>query len=117
MNTMECWAKGEAARRLGATEKVFDWEKAAKLIKSFNPKEARAGLSRDWEWTGGPIFRDGKPVPASDTYTFLASVWATPELDLDGDIIDCWRPIEDMPGWDAHTYWPPEALAIIGATL
>ena len=32
----------------GNEMKVFDWDKAAQLIKEHNPKEAIAGLSEDW---------------------------------------------------------------------
>lgn len=90
---------------------VFDWVKAAQLIKERHPKVAAAGLARDWEYTGGSIWRDGRPVPQDDTYTYLASTWATPELDMDGDIVDCYV-MEDATSWDEHTYWPEEALAI-----
>ena len=63
--------------------KVFDWDKAAKIIKERRPKTASAGLSEDWEWTGGTIYENGKPV--KNEYTYLASRWATPILILDGE--------------------------------
>ena len=55
-------------------------------------------------------------MPEDDTYVYLASIWATPELDLDGDVVDCF--IENTPeanpeAWDAKTYWPESALAIL----
>ena len=94
--------------------KVFDWVTAAKIIKERKPEVASAGLSQDWEWTGGDIFRDGKPIPADDTHTYLASIWATPELDVDGEIIDCYIMESDVPktwvGDLAKIYWPDEAL-------
>ena len=37
---------------------VFDWHKAAEIIRDKKPSEAEAGLSQDWEWTGGVIYRD-----------------------------------------------------------
>lgn len=92
---------------------VFDWRKAAELIRERKPERARAGLADDWEWTGGDIFADGKPVPVDDTYVYLASTWATPELDLDGEIIPCFLMISASPGWDEHTYWPQIALDIL----
>lgn len=113
MDSLAAFAMGQANR--GKEQMVFDWEKAARLIKERQPAEAGAGLSGDWEWTGGPIFKDGAPVPREDTYTFLASTWATPELDLDGEMIDCFRMQSQTPGWDSGTYWPPEALAILAA--
>lgn len=41
---------------------VFDWDKAARLIQEKKPKWATAGLRGDWEYTGGTIYEDGKPV-------------------------------------------------------
>ena len=114
MNTLEALAHGEANRHRELM--VFDWEKAARRIVETGAMDAGAGLSGDWEWTGGPILRDGKPVPREDTYTYLASTWATPELTLDGgNETPCFRMRSETPGWDSGTYWPPEALAILRA--
>ncbi len=90
---------------------VFDWEKAARLIKEYNATEASAGLSGDWGFTGGTIFENGKPD--MESYTYLASTWATPELKIGDEIIDCWRYASDMPGWDCKTKWPDSALAVL----
>lgn len=111
MDSMSAFTRGEASRRNPV--KVFDWLKAAELIRDQKPGLASAGLAMDWEYTGGTIFEDGAPVPKDDTYTYLASTWATPELDLDGYVIDCWIYQSDSPGWDSGTYWPDEALAIL----
>lgn len=104
MDSMSAFLRGDAARRSGAKLMVFDWDKAAKLIAERAPAEAGAGLRGDWEWTGGTIWRDGAPV--FDEYTYLASLWATPELSLDGEVVECWRYAEDSPGWDSDTKWP-----------
>jgi hypothetical protein len=101
---------GEANRN--NPSRVFDWNRAAELIRDHKPACASAGLAGDWEYTGGAIWRDGAPVSADDTYTFLASTWATPELDLDGDVQDCWR-WQDGSDWNSGTYWPESALAIV----
>jgi len=101
---------GEANR--DQSQMVFDWAKAARIIKERCPCIAEAGLRGDWEWTGGTIWRDGAPVSEADTYTYLASTWAVPELDVDGNIIECYM-MEDTTDWDAKTYWPPEALNIL----
>lgn len=111
MDTLEAMARGDAARRAGNKTMVFDWYKAATLIRERQPKVARAGLRSDWEWTGGEIYRDGRPV--TDAYTFLASYWATPELDIDGEVVDCFVYAEDTDGWDQHTKWPETALKIL----
>ena len=108
MDTLSAFSMGMANR--GNRLKVFDWVKAAQLIKERQPSLAGAGLSGDWEWTGGEIFRDGKPIAKEETYTYLASTWATPELEMDGYVVDCWCYTDE---WDSGTYWPEEALAII----
>lgn len=113
MNSRAAFAKGEANR--GEPMRVFDWDKAATLIRERKPAVAGAGLAGDWEWTGGIIYADGKPV--SDGYTYLASTWALPLVNLDGEEIGCWRWEADAPGWDAHTQWPATALAILEADV
>ena len=96
-------------------QKVFDWEKAARLILESGSTEASAGLSGDWEWTGGAIFAGGKPVPKEETYTYLASNHATPQLELNGERVSCYRLQSETPGWGSNTYWPPEAMAVLAA--
>lgn len=101
----------EAAAR-GESAKVFDWMKAARLIVERKPTKASAGLVEDWNNTGGVIFKDGHPVPAFETYTYLKSSWATPILDLDGEEIDCYV-YEGNTNYGAGTYWPPDARAVL----
>jgi hypothetical protein len=98
METMKAFAIGQATQDQPLM--VFDWEKAAKRIKETGCSVAGAGLRSDWDWTGGEIWRNGEPD--RDSYTYLASTWAVPELELDGSIEECWRYIEQTPGWD-HT--------------
>ena len=109
MNTMMAFAMGEANR--GKELMVFDWDKAASLIKESGVKEASAGLRSDWEYTGGSIFSDGKPD--MEDYTYLASTWAVPELYLDGEIVECYKMKSETPRWDSDTKWPESALAIL----
>jgi hypothetical protein len=111
MDSVSAFIMGSANR--GKPLMVFDWDRAARRIRETNAAEASAGLSSDWEYTGGPIYRNGAPVPADDTYTYLASTWATPEVDLDGELEDCWRYAHDTPGWGASTYWPESAAAVL----
>jgi hypothetical protein len=112
MNTMSAFIRGEANR--GKELKVFDWVQAARIIKERGAKNASAGLAGDWEWTGGDIFENGAPVPEEDTYAYLASTWATPELNVDGDVMDCYKMQSETPGWDSNTYWPEEARKELG---
>jgi hypothetical protein len=111
MDSLKAFAMGAMSR--GREPMVFDWHKAARLIRECKPREAAAGLSSDWEWTGGTIFAEGKPVSNEDTYTYLASTWATPELEIDGDTIDCFVMASETPGWNSDTYWPDSALKIL----
>lgn len=109
MDSMLAFAIGEANR--GKEQMVFDWDRAAAIIAERKPSLARAGLSRDWEYTGGTIWSNGRPVRDSGTY--LASTWATPELEVDGETVACFRMASEVPGWDCHTVWPESALAIV----
>ena len=107
-------AKAEAARARGEKGKMFDWDKAAEIIREHKPSEAVAGLSSDMKWTAGVIYRNGAPVPREETYVYLSSMWATPVLVLDdGAEIPCWKvPPTDMDR-DPDIYWPPSARAIL----
>lgn len=111
MDSFAAFAMGEANR--GKELMVFDWDKAARLIAKSKPQSVSAGLAGDWEWTGGSIYEDGKPVPSSETYTYLASTWATPEINIDGEVQDCFRMVSESPGWGSGTYWPESATAIL----
>lgn len=111
MDSMSAFAMGQANRNREL--KVFDWDKAARIIKERNAKEAGAGLAGDWEWTGGRILAGGLLVAREDTYTYLASTWATPELEVDGETMDCFKMQSETPGWHSGTYWPESARAIL----
>lgn len=110
MENLIAFSMGEANR--GKELMVFDWDKAAKIIKDRNATYASAGLCGDWEWTGGTIFNDGG-IFTSD-YTYLASTWAVPELLIDDELIPCYRMQSETPGWDSDTKWPESARRIIG---
>ncbi len=113
MDTLGALARRMAAEAMGARHRVFDWDQAARLIVEHKAKQAAAGLQGDWEYTGGSILLRGRPVPANRTYTYLASNWATPELELDGKRQDCWRYEDEAPWKGPKTYWPDSALAIL----
>lgn len=111
MDTIQAMALGRASQHNPA--RVLDWDQAARIIVNGNVQDAEAGLRGDWEWTGGPILKNGMPVPAEETYTFLASTWAIPELLICGEcVIPCWCWQADVP-WDSGTYWPDSALRIL----
>ena len=114
MDSMAAFAKGQAALAAGSPMMVFDWNKAAQLIRDNNPSTALAGLAGDWSWTAGEIYQNGASVPKDETYMYLASLWATPELEMDGLRQDCYLLEDKEPeGWDAKTYWPESALSIL----
>jgi hypothetical protein len=112
MDSFTAFMLGEANRRKPLI--VFDWDKAARLIAERRPERAAAGLRSDWEYTGGVIAVNGDPVTTE--YTYLESTWAVPELDMDGDVIECWR-YSTGSGWDSSTKWPDSARAILAAAL
>jgi hypothetical protein len=109
LRPLDLIAKSDAAR--DNRRRVFDWDKAARLIVERAPKRAEAGLSEDRHWTADDIFAEG--APRIDSKPYLASTWATPYLELDdsGERIECWV-YEDQCEWDQHTIWPESALHI-----
>ncbi len=113
MTSLQAFENGARARALGAKSMVFDWNKAAKLLKELKPAEARAGLAQDWECTGGTIYIDGKVDTTS--YTYLASTWAEPKIELDGKAQPCWIYADDSEGWSSGTKWPKSALKIVNS--
>ena len=108
MDIIQAFVMGEMNR--GKEMMVFDWDHAARIIREKNPVCASAGLRSDWECTGGTIYENGKIN--TDDYTFLASTWAVPELDLDGERIPCYV-MESQTKWDAKTKWPASARKIL----
>jgi hypothetical protein len=113
MDSMSAFLMGEASR--GKPLMVFDWDTAARLIVERGAMSASAGLEGDWDWTGGTILENGEPVASDDTYTYLASTWASPQLEIDGEIVDCWLYQDATPEWASDTYWPDSAAAILQA--
>ena len=93
-------------------EKVFDWDKAAKIIKERKPETAMAGLAEDWFWTGRTIYKNSRPV--KENCAFLASQWATPVLRIDNDEIECYQP-RWCCSWNEYTKWPESALEILNS--
>ena len=116
MDTMDAFQRNLDAKSRGAEQMVFDWDRAARRIVETGCRSAYAGLCGDWEWTGGEILRDGKPLKREETYTFLASNHATPELEIDGVKEDCFLMSSQSDDWGSETFWPASALAILGSS-
>lgn len=100
------------AEATGQMEKIFDWDKAAELIRTVKPTTAEAGLVEDFGCTGGIIYEDGEIV--KDAYAHLSSIWATPGMYMDDVWYDCYVTEDRNPkGWDCDTMWPQSAVRII----
>ena len=108
MDSMIALMMGEMHRN--DKRKVFDWDKAAELIIKYDLTDADAGLKEDWCFTGGNILTDGNLN--INSYTYLASTWATPVLWTDDAIYECWV-WEDETDWDRDTKWPQSAIEIL----
>ncbi len=116
----EAFAKGAANR--GKPLMVFDWDTAARIIKARNARVASAGLRGDWGGTGGEIYRNGAPINRGDTYVYIASTWAVPELNLGDGPEPCFLMEDEIPDeWGlgesidlSGIYWPESARKILG---
>lgn len=111
MDTLSAFARGQANR--GKPLMVFDWDKAARLIKEKSPTVVSAGLRDDWEWTGGLIYKNHEIV--EDGGTYLASTWAVPEIMIDGEVESCYIMESENKDWNAYTVWPDSAKNILKA--
>lgn len=104
------------AQNAGKLPKVFDWHKAARLIAERKPSIVYAGLAEDWEYTLGVIFRNGSIVTSDLSTMHLFSVWATPVIEIDGEVLECYieHTKENNPEeWDADTVWPDSAKNVL----
>jgi hypothetical protein len=102
--------KAESLRAQDTPMKIFDWDKAARIIAERKPEIAEAGLAGDWDYTGGVIYCNGEIVTSS--YLYLGSMWATPTLIVDNDEVDCYL-MESDTEWDSKTVWPDSAKEIL----
>ena len=68
---------------------------------------------RSIEKQGEDYYEDGEIVTNNDCY--LASTWATPELEINGGTIECFVYQKDKPEWDAGTMWCESALSILNS--
>jgi len=104
----------------GNVPKVFDWDKAAQIIKSRNISNASAGLQGDLSATCGDILEEG--VIPEEGYAYLMSTWAIPVLiinpyTVEEEEIECWRWLTDVPYWGSDTFWPDSARDIFNQKL
>lgn len=109
MRGIKAFMMGQATK--DNERRVFDWNKAARIIGKRGVTEAHAGLEGDWGSTGGIILEDG--IPQGKTSACLASTWAVPVLCLEDEVIPCWVMESETDGWNDNTCWPSSALAIL----
>lgn len=114
--------EAKKAKLAGNLQMAFNWDKAAQIIKEEFKKhpdlKAEAGLQGDWDYTGGVIFENGKPI--NNSYTYLSSNWAKPTLILEWDGIEqkeivC--EIEECKRFNSSTKWDDISLSILGLNL
>lgn len=98
MDSLKAFYMGEAARAAGNKPRQLDWEKAREICEQHKGDVIYAGLKDDMEWTAGLIYDGEKRVKE---YVYVASVWATPVLEIDGKEVECWKYGDDpdMPAW------------------
>lgn len=111
MDSVSAFAMGEANR--GKEMRVFDWDEAARRIVAAGARNASAGLSGDWEFTGGEILAGGEIPDSEWSRPYLASTWATPMLCIGCEEVPCFKMASELPGHDAETWWPESARAIL----
>ena len=112
---------GEREEGQKRTRKVFDWDKAAKIIREKNAESAMAGVRNDfdWEWTGGIILEKGEPVFSCGDC--LETTFGVPEIvlmDDEGfytmtDAIECYKEKCGETDRDNKRAWPESALKIL----
>lgn len=105
MITNPFFAVIEAAKAANCPMRVFDWDRAYKVIQKAGPKRTyQAGLAEDLDYTIGTIWKDDKPVEESHAY--LCSKWATPILILDDEELECWLFDYESKYTDEDCLWP-----------
>ena len=112
--------RGVDAAKKGEVQKVFNWDKAANIIKikykKYSKLFAEAGLQRDWEHTAGIIFNNGKPT--NKNYTYLSSNWAITTLILSYNNkekeIECWLEEDRDNRFHRDSKWDKISLDILG---
>lgn len=92
--------------------RVFDWEKAAKIILERKAEKAVAGIDTDWLGTRDAIYKDGKPVENRDSGAYLQSHWGFPTLSVNGDMIQCYREVK-VESDELFDWWPDRALEVL----
>ena len=87
---------------------VFDWDRAAPLIRAYRATTAYAAVGG-----GDPrvaIVKEGKPALREPFKFAGTSVF---ELWIGDEVWNCFAPRSEKPEWDEHTWWPDSARALL----
>lgn len=97
--------------------RVFDWNKAARVLRDRDETTCKACIIEDYNETVGFILVDGRPA-IDHPLPYLSSCWGTPCLVFEnGDSMPCWIPQSESPDWTGYTYWPESARNILKGVI
>lgn len=88
---------------------VFNWDFAARMIRTYGAYVAEACRPGRGSVV---IWKDGAPAPRA-LFDFTGN--DVIELRIGPEVWNCVTAKEEHPDWDASTYWPEGALAIVNA--
>jgi hypothetical protein len=94
--------------------KIFDWDKAARLIKEKKPKmPVLAGIKEDWHYTFGAIYDNGEIINDSSPWTY--SNLYTPQMVINREFIECWIYAKEelIFSKDELNHWTESAINIL----
>lgn len=94
-------ASAVATKPIGKT-KYMNWKKVQQIVDKNPNSVIYAGLQEDWNNTSGLIFARGEYY---DGYVYVASSWATPIVDVDGEEIECWTYEKTKEGSGRPSWW------------
>lgn len=93
--------------------RVFDWNKAAQILRDRKTLTCKACIIEDYDETVGSILIDGEPA-LDFKFPYLSSCYGTPCIVFeDCDFVPCWIPQSESPDWTGYTYWPESARCIL----
>ena len=97
-----------------AHKMVFDWERAADLLRKRRPRAAYVSMVGKRERsTPVLIYKDGEIVHDSLYGWGYYDAFDTPTLLIDGDEIECFRLENTITTWALGDYWPESARRIL----
>lgn len=92
-STMEGYYRCKAvlAKNPNPMHKVFDWDKARQILSERGFPDADCGLEEDWGPTSGVLCADGKMIDPKECNAYLQSLWATPVIHIEDEVIECYK--------------------------